>query len=185
MPLYTIVLLDKDTTYVSSLLCSNTRRTTYSLLSNASPASKFFGFFTNACKIQGIQSTAFFPRIEGLVGTFLQPRNSNPSFFTIISNIFMAWFLSSSFCGKKNMPIPYSLSFPISNPNGFTAFWKNLWEICSIMPTPSPVFPSASFPARCSKFSTILSAFSTVWCDRTPFILTTAPIPQLSCSNSF
>lgn len=46
------------------------------------------------------------------------------------------------------------------------------------------VFPSASLPARCSRFSTILRALATVSCVFFPFILTTAPIPQLSCSNS-
>lgn len=63
------------------------------------------------------------------------------------------------------------------------AFTKNLWLTCNRMPTPSPVFPSASLPARCSRCSTICSASSSVrWLLR-PLISTTAPMPQLSCSN--
>ena len=50
-------------------------------------------------------------------------------------------------------------------------------------PTPSPTSPVASFPARCSRFSTIFSAFSTVERDFTPLMFTPAPMPQLSCSS--
>ena len=60
---------------------------------------------------------------------------------------------------------------------------KNLWLICSRMPTPSPVLPSASLPARCSSRSTMDSASSTVWWLLRPLMSTTAPIPQASCSN--
>ena len=38
------------------------------------------------------------------------------------------------------------------------AFLKNLWEIWRRIPTPSPVLPSASLPARCSRCSTIFNA---------------------------
>ena len=68
-------------------------------------------------------------------------------------------------------------------PAAAAAFTKNLWLTCNRMPTPSPVFPSASLPARCSRCSTICSASSSVrWLLR-PLISTTAPMPQLSCSN--
>ena len=60
---------------------------------------------------------------------------------------------------------------------------KNLWLICSRMPTPSPVLPSASLPARCSSRSTMDSASSTVWWLLRPLMSTTAPMPQASCSN--
>ena len=60
-------------------------------------------------------------------------------------------------------------------------FFKKACEICVIMPTPSPVVPSASLPVRCSSFSTILSASSTARCVFCPLILTTAPMPQASC----
>ena len=35
-------------------------------------------------------------------------------------------------------------------------------DICNKIPTPSPVLPSASLPALCSRFSTIFNAFATV-----------------------
>ena len=124
--MYTIVLLESEQTYVSSAVCSNTLLATYSFLSNSMPLFTSLGFFTKPCIIYGIQSTAFLPRTLGKVGTSLQPRNSSPSFSTIISNIFLARFLASSSCGKKNMPIPYSLSLPILIPSGLTAFSKNL-----------------------------------------------------------
>ena len=60
-------------------------------------------------------------------------------------------------------------------------FFKKACGICVIMPTPSPVVPSASLPVRCSSFSTILSASSTARCVFCPLILTTAPMPQASC----
>lgn len=82
------------------------------------------------------------------------------------------------------MPTPYSRSSPMEVPSGFVTFLKNLWGIWVRIPTPSPVFPSASFPALCSRFSTILRAFSTLSRLFTPLMLTQAPIPQLSCSNS-
>src|SRR5699024_8955894 len=63
------------------------------------------------------------------------------------------------------------------------ALEKNLWLICSRMPTPSPVRPSASLPARCSRCSTMVSASLTVWWLLRPWMSTTAPMPQASCSN--
>lgn len=80
----------------------------------------------------------------------------------MISNIFFACARLISCCGKKNCAIPYSLSPPISKPSFLQAFLKNLCEICRRIPTPSPVLPSASLPARCSRCSTILSALATV-----------------------
>ena len=138
----------------------------------------------NPCMIYGMQSKALCPRTSGTIGTVRHPRNSSPSFSTTISSIFFAWFLSSSSCGKKNIPTPYSLSPPISKPSSFVTLLKKRWEIWSKIPTPSPVFPSASFPARCSNVSTMVSACSTVAWVLIPLIFTTAPIPQLSCSNS-
>ena len=102
----------------------------------------------------------------------------------MISNIFFACARLISCCGKKNCAMPYSLSSPISNPSFLQAFLKNLWEIWRRIPTPSPVLPSASLPARCSRCSTIFNAFATVSWVFLPLMLTTAPIPQLSCSNS-
>ena len=134
--------------------------------------------------MQGIQSLAFCPSTWAWVGTSRQPSSTSPSFSTMTSNIFFAWLRFSSSCGKKNIPTPKSRSPPSSMPSGFTAFEKNLCDTCSRIPTPSPVFPSASLPARCFRFSTIFNACSTVpWLLR-PLTSTTAPIPQLSCSNA-
>ena len=137
----------------------------------------------NACMMYGIHSLALCPSTSGTVGTVLHPRSSSPSFSTIISNIFFAWFRFSSFCGKKNMPTPYSRSPPNEKPRVEQALEKNLCDICNKIPTPSPVLPSASLPALCSRFSTIFNAFSTVAWDFSPLMFTTAPIPQLSCSK--
>ena len=130
-----------------------------------------------------MHSNAFLPRTVGVVGTSLHPRNVIPSFSTMISNIFFAWRSLNSSFGKKNIPIPYSLSFPILILAALQALLKNLWEIWSMIPTPSPVSPAASLPARCSNVSTIFNALSTVWWFLTPLIFTQAPIPQLSCSK--
>ena len=155
----------------------------YNLRSKSSPFSTFFGFFTKHCMIYGIHSTARFPRISGAIGTSRHARNSIPSLAMMFSNIFFAWFLFNSSCGKKNIPTPYSRSPPMSIPSFSATLLKNLWEICKRIPTPSPVFPSPSFPARCSRLATISNAFFTVLCVFFPLILTIAPIPQLSCSN--
>ena len=141
-----------------SLLCSKTRRAMYRRRSKASPFSTPSGFFTKPWQITGIQARARLPSTSGQVGTSRQPRNSSPSFSRMISNIFLAWLRRSSSCGKKNMPTPYSRSSPISIPHSAHTREKKRCEICVRMPTPSPVSPLASFPARCSRCSTIFSA---------------------------
>ena len=130
-----------------------------------------------------MQDLAAWPKTSGWTGTSRKPRSSKPSFSTMISNIFLAWLRFSSFWGKNNWAMPYSRSSPKAIPSWEQIFLKNRWEIWSRMPTPSPVLPSASFPARCSRFSTILRAFSTVLWLFMPLLFTMAPIPQLSCSN--
>ena len=112
----------------------------------------------NACQISGMQESALCPRTCGQMSTFLQPRNFRPSFCAMVSNIFFARFSANSFCGKKNMPTPYSLSPPMLIPSSEQTFLKNLCGIWVKIPTPSPVFPSASFPARCSRCSTMVRA---------------------------
>ena len=101
----------------------------------------------------------------------------------MISNIFFAWFRRSSSWGKKTKATPYSRSPPSAMPDAFVTLAKNLCGICVRIPTPSPVLPSASLPALCSRFSTIFRAFVTVARLFSPLIFTQAPIPQLSCSK--
>ena len=49
-------------------------------------------------------------------------------------------------------------------PRESQAFLKNLWEICTKIPTPSPVLPSASLPALCSNPELTLSQLAEL-CD--------------------
>ena len=147
------------------------------------PFSQFFGFLMNACMMCGMLSSALEPRTDGFTGTSLQPRNSRFSSFRTCSKVFIAFSYFALVCGKKNIPIPYSRLSPIGIFNSFATLEKYVCEICSKMPTPSPVFPSASFPALCSRVSTIFRALSTTLRSVSPFIFTTAPIPQFSCSN--
>ena len=147
------------------------------------PASKRDGFPTKPCQMLGMQARALWPSTSGSVGTSRQPKKGRPSFLHTISNSFLAWLRRSSSCGKKNMPTPYSRSRPKVMPSSAAAFWKNVSLICVRMPTPSPVLPSASLPARCSRCSTICSASSMVLWLLRPLISTTAPMPQLSCSK--
>ena len=141
------------------------------------------GFLMKHCQMEGMQSRAFWPTASGSTGTLRQARNSSPSLRVTTSNSFMAWARMCSFWGKKNMPTPYSRSLPRRMLRSSATLEKNLWLICSRMPTPSPVLPSASFPARCSSRSTMHKASSTVWWLLRPLMSTTAPMPQASCSN--
>ena len=135
------------------------------------------------CQMAGMQSRAVLPRISGATGTLRQPRKASPSLRVTSSNSFMARARRCSSWGKKNIPTPYSRSPPMEMFSSSAALEKNLWLICSRMPTPSPVRPSASLPARCSRCSTMVSASLTVWWLLRPWMSTTAPMPQASCSN--
>lgn len=135
------------------------------------------------CQMAGIQSRAFCPTASGSTGTSRHARNSSPSLRVTTSNSFIACARRCSFWGKKNIPTPYSRSLPSRMFSSSATLEKNLWLICSRMPTPSPVLPSASLPARCSSRSTMDSASSTVWWLLRPLMSTTAPMPQASCSN--
>ena len=141
------------------------------------------GFLMKHCQMEGIQSRAFWPTASGLTGTSRHARNSSPSLRVTSSNSFIACARRCSFWGKKNMPTPYSRSLPKEMFISSATLEKNLWLICNMMPTPSPVLPSASLPARCSRRSTMESASLTVWWLLRPLISTTAPMPQASCSN--
>ena len=58
------------------------------------------------CQMLGMHSKARLPIAVPSKGTGLQPSTLSPSFSAMISNIFFAWFLNSSNCGKKNIPTP-------------------------------------------------------------------------------
>ena len=155
----------------------------YSILSKSMSSLIFEGLSMNTCQIAGMHSRALLPRTSGSDETFLQPKILSPFFLVMISNIDFAWRSSRSLCGKKNMPTPYCLAPGSSTPCSFMILAKNLWGICVRIPTPSPVFPSASLPARCSRFSTMERASLTSLCEGLPSTSMIAPIPQLSCSN--
>lgn len=76
---------------------------------------------------------------------------------------------------------PAGAAWARSSPTSLAAATKKGWQICRRIPTPSPVWPEASFPARCSRCSTISRASSTVWREGRPHRSTTAPMPQASC----
>ncbi len=105
---------------------SNVLRKMYKRLSNSIPVSQSAGFSTKPCQISGMQSRAFLPRTSAFTGTLRQPRNLRPSAFTQASKrTFSASALRlrsvSEAHGKKNWPIPYSLSpsFPIRSAASF------------------------------------------------------------------
>ena len=155
----------------------------YSFRSKSSPFSTPSGFLIKACTIWGIHSFALCPStwdIQGLPGIPAVPAflfgNDFKHFLCLSALYLILW--EKQLC---NSVFPFS---PNGNVQLLTDLCKkNLWEICRRIPTPSPVLPSASFPARCSRFSTMHSARSTVWWLLIPLLFTTAPIPQLSCSN--
>ena len=162
---------------------SNERLKPYKSLSKSSPFLHSAGFSTNPWIIVGIHSRAFSPKTSLKTGTFLQPRTFSPKAEHSASKRDCSASTSTLSWGKKNCPIPYSPSLPSTIPVSPAVFLKKSWQIWSKIPTPSPVFPEASFPALCSSFSTIESARSTTFRLLIPSMLTTAPIPQLSCSK--
>ena len=147
------------------------------------PLDTLAGFLIKHCQMAGIQSRAVLPKISGATGTLRHARKARPSLRVTSSNSFIARARRCSSWGKKNIPTPYSRSPPMEMFSSSATLEKNLWLICSRMPTPSPVLPSASLPARCSRCSTMVSASLTVWWLLRPWISTTAPMPQASCSN--
>ena len=61
---------------------------------------------------------------------------------------------------------------------------KKAWGIWTVIPEPSPVFPSAFSAPRCSMFARILSPDSTMPWLFLPSMLTAIPTPQESFSYS-
>ena len=56
-------------------------------------------------------------------------------------------------------------------------------EISSIIPAPSPVFPSASTAPRCQTAFSASIPNSTIFLDFVPFVEATRPTPHASCSR--
>ena len=170
-----------DTTYVPETECSYSRRAKYSFRSKSRPRAVFTGRRIKHCVIAGILLRAFSLRISGQTCTSRQ--NSRPSPLACQDHL-------------QQLPAAHTLERVLREKDHGNAiiarfrerlsrllrrFFKKACGICVIMPTPSPVVPSASLPVRCSSFSTILSASSTARCVFCPLILTTAPMPQASC----
>ena len=59
---------------------------------------------------------------------------------------------------------------------------RNVSGIWTRMPAPSPVLTSQPHAPRCARFISTCSAWLTMACDLRPFMSTTKPTPQASCS---
>ena len=170
-----------DTTYVPETERSYSRRAKYSFRSKSRPRAVFTRRRIKHCVIADILLRAFSLRISGQTGTSRQNSRPSPSRARIISSSFRLRIRMSGSCGKKDHGNAIIARFRERLSRLLRRFFKKACGICVIMPTPSPVVPSASLPVRCSSFSTILSASSTARCVFCPLILTTAPMPQASC----
>ena len=170
-----------DTTYVPETECSYSRRAKYSFRSKSRPRAVFTGRRIKHCVIAGIPLRAFSRRISGQTGTSRQ--NSRPSPLACQDHLqqLPAAHTLERILREKDHGNAIIARFRERLSRLLRRFFKKACGICVIMPTPSPVVPSASLPVRCSSFSTILSASSTARCVFCPLILTTAPMPQASC----
>ena len=85
--------------------------------------------------------------------------------------------------GRNTMPTP-SLPGPSTEPARRIWSWKKSCGICTWMPAPSPVLPSASTAPRCqTAFSAAIAAATT--CRRgSPSSAAMSPTPQASCSSA-
>ena len=132
---------------------------------------------TNICLMAGSTRRAASPSTSGQVGTVRRCINCRPS--RSISSIIterISCCAASSF-GRNTRPVPY---FPFSG-TGMPCNRINSCGICSMMPAPSPVLSRVSAP-RCSIFSRTRSAWSTSSWLLPPWMFTTMPTPQASCS---
>ena len=132
----------------------------------------------NTCLISGSVARASLPKQLGLVGTLRRCISVSPS--RSISSIIILRIPACSFSsfGRNISPVPY---FPFSG-TGIPCKRMNSWGICSIIPAPSPVLLSAPSAPRWRMFSSTFNAESTSSCDLLPWMLTTIPTPQASCS---
>ena len=130
------------------------------------------------CLMSGSLARAASPNISGQVGTLRKCIRVNPSFSisSIMTLKMAAWSFPS--LGRKSRPVPY---FPFSG-TGMPCNRMNSCGICSMMPAPSPVLLSAPSAPRWRMFSSTFNADSTSSCDFPPWILTSMPTPQASCS---
>src|SRR5262249_26574217 len=84
---------------------------------------------------------------------------------------------------RKSMPTPYWPAAGSLILRLLHSCSRNACGICTRMPAPSPVFGSHPQAPRCSRFSRIWMALSTMSCDFRPVRLATKPTPHESCSK--
>ena len=123
------------------------------------------------------------PRVEVFTGTSRQPKKSCPSRATICSNAFSMSARRAGSGLRNSMPTPYAPGPGNTMPFNRHSFSKKACGNCVRMPAPSPVSGSAPVPPRCARFSSTLSASTTIRCERAPLMFTSMPMPQASCSN--
>ena len=142
-----------------TLDCSNSRRTTYSFRSKSRPRAQSAGRATKHWQMQGMQSRAFWPSTSGWVGTSRQPRKVQPLLGRDdLQHLLGLGPLQARPRGRRTCPRRSPGDRPGRCPSAAAAFTISLWGTWIIRPTPSPVSPAASLPARCSSFSTIFRA---------------------------
>ena len=151
-------------------------RTLYNIRSNTGTLSSLTPV-TKICLMSGSTSRAATPNTSGFVGTVRRCINVSPSrSISSIITLSIRCCASSSF-GRNTKPVPY---LPFSG-TGIPCKRINSCGICTMIPAPSPVLSRVSAP-RCSMFSNTLSALSTNSWLLPPWIFTTIPTPQASCS---
>ena len=136
-------------------------------------------FAQSHCQMVGMQARALLPSTLAATGTSRQPRKPRPSFCTMTSNIFMAWRRCSSPAGKRTCPRRTPARRAVRC-QGLCRLWQNSGAgPGSRCRRRRRVLPSASLPARCSRFSTMVSASATTWWLLRPRRSATAPMPAV------
>ena len=154
-------------------------RIRYSLRSK-SASSMNSALVTKICTVYGSPLAASSPRQAAFTGTgrtWLSRQASRSISARMASR--MCSRLAASL-GRKTRPVPYR---PFSG-TGIPCKRMNSWGIWTMIPAPSPDFPSAPSAPRWLMFSSTVKALSTNSCVLSPRIFTTIPTPQASCSDA-
>ena len=80
------------------------------------------GLPTKPCQMLGIQAMALWPSTSGQVGTSRQPKKGRPSFFADDLKQLFGLIALQLILREKNMPMPYSRSFPSVMPSSAAIF---------------------------------------------------------------